>query len=240
MKFKLILLFVSFALLSFTTKTSSVKEMSPAEFSTMSSIDKMLFIEEVYNNLETNKNVLPNLKSFEKGLLGFYALKEQGKIKKNILTIVDYSLPSYKKRLWVIDLNENKILYNTLVAHGVNSGKVYASKFSNRADSNKSSLGFFATGETYIGSHGLSLKLDGLEKGINHKARMRDIVVHGAPYVSKSYIQSSKHKILGRSQGCPALPQKLSKNIIKIIKNKSCLFIYAPDDNYTKKSKLIV
>lgn len=240
MKFNLILLFVSFTFFSFTTKNFSVKETSPAEFSTMTTLDKMLFIEEVYNNLETNKNALPKLKSFEKGLLGFYALKGQGKIRKNILTIVDYSLPSYQKRLWVIDLNENKILYNTLVAHGVNSGRVYASKFSNIAESNKSSLGFFATGETYVGSHGLSLKLDGLERGINHKARMRDIVVHGAPYVSNAYIKSNKNKILGRSQGCPALPQKLSKNIIKTIKNKSCLFIYAPDNSYAKKSKLIV
>jgi len=205
----------------------------------MSSLDKMIFIDGIYNQLDKNKTSLPNLKCFEKGLVGFYALKDKGKIKKNILTIVDYTLPSYQKRLWVIDLNKNKILYNTLVAHGVNSGKLYAKKFSNSINSNKSSIGFFATGETYIGSHGLSLKLDGLEKGINHKARKRDIVVHGAPYVSKSYIQSSKHKILGRSQGCPALPQNISKSIIKTIKGKSCLFIYAHNSSYSRKSKLI-
>lgn len=205
-------------------------------FSKMSLADKKMIIESVYYSLNTNNNSLPKLESFEKGLQGFYALKEKRKIKKDILTIVDFSLPSSQKRLWVIDLKTNKILYNTLVAHGSNSGGLFAKAFSNKIESNKSSLGFFATGESYIGKHGLSMKLDGLEKGINNKARMRDIVVHGASYVSKKYIRD--HKFLGRSQGCPALPEKLSKGIIKTIKNRSCLFIYAPDKTYSNKTKL--
>lgn len=238
MKFKIILLFIFFSFYSHAIGKLSIKDASPAEFSSMTTLDKMLFIEDVYNNLESNKLELPKLKSFEKGLLGFYALKEKGKINKNILTIIDFSLPSTAKRLWVIDLNTNTILYNTLVAHGINSGNVYAKSFSNKVDSNKSSLGFYATGESYVGKHGLSLKLDGLEKGINNNARKRAIVVHGAPYVSKKYANGNQTG-LGRSFGCPALPQKLTKTIIAKIKNKSCLFIYAPDKTYATKSKLI-
>ena len=237
MKFNLILLFVSFTFFSFTTKNSSVKETSPAEFSTMTSLDKMLFIEEVYNNLETNKNALPKLKSFEKGLLGFYALKEKGMIQKDVLTVIDFSLSSTKKRLWVIDLATNTILYHSFVSHGMNSGGEYATRFSNAPDSNKSSLGFFTTGETYTGKHGLSLKLDGQERGINDNARQRAVVMHGAKYANPTILKSQG--FLGRSQGCPAIPEGLKNRIIETIKGKSCLFIYHPSSNYEIASKLI-
>jgi hypothetical protein len=191
----------------------------------------------VYNSLNANNLKLPNLESFTKAFEGYYLLKEAGKIKNNILTIVDFSLSSAQKRMWVIDMNENKVLFNSLVAHGQNSGNEYAEKFSNENESHKSSLGFFTTAEVYNGKHGLSLKLDGLEKGINDKARQRAIVIHGADYVSNSFIKN--HNRLGRSQGCPALPVDLSKKIIEKIKDKSCLFIYYPSENYTSKSKLI-
>ena len=134
-------------------------------------------------------------------------------------------------------MNTKTILYNTLVAHGRNSGNEYATAFSNESNSNKSSLGFYATGEIYIGKHGTSLRLDGLEKGINHNARRRAVVMHAADYVSENFIK--QHERLGRSLGCPALPNNLNKEIVKLIQGKSCLFIYYPSKKYTASSKLI-
>lgn len=183
-------------------------------------------VEMVYNHLHSDKYTLPKLESFAKALKGYYSLKEKGLIKKNVLTIVDFSLSSNSKRLWVIDLATNTILFQSLVAHGRNTGEEFAKSFSNSAQSFKSSLGFYATGEIYSGKHGMSLRLDGLEKGINDNARSRGVVVHGANYVSNSFIKNNKR--LGRSQGCPALPEELSKEIINVIKDKSCLFIYHP------------
>jgi len=135
-------------------------------------------------------------------------------------------MSSNSKRLWVIDLTTNKVLFNSLVAHGKNTGEEFASYFSNKAESFQSSLGFYATAEVYNGKHGMSLKLDGLQKGLNDKARERAVVVHGADYVSENFIKN--HKRLGRSQGCPALPVELNEKIINVIKDKSCLFIYHP------------
>lgn len=180
----------------------------------------------VYANLQTNNFVPPQIQSFSEALIGFYKLKEKGIIKKNILTLIDFSLSSNVKRLWVIDLTTNTILVQSLVAHGRNTGEEFANSFSNNAQSFKSSIGFYATAEVYSGKHGLSLRLDGLEKGINDNARNRGVVMHAADYVSASFIK--KNKRLGRSQGCLAVPIGLSKEIITIIKDKSCLFIYHP------------
>jgi hypothetical protein len=142
------------------------------------------------------------------------------------LVIIDFSLPSTQKRLWVIDFATNSILYHTLVSHGKGTGNINAYSFSNEMHSNKSSLGFYVTGETYSGKHGLSLKLDGLQKHINDKARNRGIVIHGADYATESFIK--KHGFLGRSLGCPAVPAHLHKEIINTIKEGNCLFIYHP------------
>jgi len=180
----------------------------------------------VYADLQTNNFELPQIQSFSEALKGFYKLKEKGIIKKNILTLIDFSLSSNMKRLWVIDLTTNTILVQSLVAHGRNTGEEFANSFSNNAQSFKSSIGFYATAEVYSGKHGLSLRLDGLEKGINDNARNRGVVLHAADYVSASFIKNNKR--LGRSQGCPAVPIGLSKEIITIIKDKSCLFIYHP------------
>lgn len=190
-----------------------------------------------YNSLNSNNYKLPNFDAFSTALEGFYSLKENGIIKKDVLTIIDYSLSSKVKRMWIIDLTENKIIMNSLVSHGKKSGEDYANDFSNLNESNKSSLGFFATGEVYQGKHGLSLKLDGLQEGINDTARQRSIVVHGAEYVSEDFIKN--HNRLGKSQGCPAVPVELSKKIIQIIKDKSCLFIYHPSLGNTKATKSI-
>lgn len=178
---------------------------------------------ERYQSIESNGFDLPQYDSFSKAMDGFDVLKEKQIIQSNILTIIDFDLPSTQKRLWVIDMDENKVLFNSLVAHGKNSGELNAESFSNENESYKSSLGFFVASETYQGSHGLSLKLDGLEKSKNDNARSRAIVIHGADYVSEDFIR--EHNRLGRSFGCPALPLELTKSIISTIKNKSCLFI---------------
>jgi hypothetical protein len=193
-------------------------------------------IETIYNSLNSNHFDLPNLESFKEALKGYYSLKERGLVQKDILTLVDFSLSSNVKRLWVINLDTNTILYNSLVAHGRNTGEEYANSFSNTNSSFKSSLGFYATGEVYNGKHGMSLKLDGLEKGINDNARERGVVMHSANYVSNSFIKCNKR--LGRSQGCPAIPEESLKEIVNTIKNKSCLFIYHPSRSFEKISAL--
>ncbi len=181
----------------------------------------------VYGQLHSaTVSAMPKMESFTKALEGFYKLKAQGKIQKDVLTLVDFSLSSNTKRLWVIDLATNTILYHSLVAHGRNTGDEFAKVFSNKAESYKSSLGFYITGEIYNGKHGKSLKLDGQERGVNDNARNRAVVMHGADYVSESFIRN--HSRLGRSQGCPAIPVELTDDIIDTIKDKSCLFIYHP------------
>jgi hypothetical protein len=193
-------------------------------------------IEIIYNNLNTNQFSLPKLESFKEALKGFYQMKEKGLVEKNILTLVDFSLSSNEKRLWVIDLETNTVLYHSLVAHGRNTGEEFANTFSNTFSSYKSSLGFYLTGEVYNGKHGMSLKLDGLEKGVNDNARSRGVVIHSANYVSNYFIKCNKR--LGRSQGCPAIPKELLSDIVHTIKNKSCFFIYHPSRNYEKSTPL--
>ncbi|SCY71576.1 murein L,D-transpeptidase catalytic domain family protein [Flavobacterium caeni] len=181
----------------------------------------------IYGQLHSaTVSALPKMESFTKALEGFYALKAKGKIEKDVLTLVDFSLSSNTKRLWVIDLGTNTILFHSLVAHGRNTGEEFAKVFSNKAESYKSSLGFYITGEIYTGKHGKSLRLDGQERGVNDNARHRAVVMHGADYVSESFIRN--HNRLGRSQGCPAIPVELTDGIIDAIKDKSCLFIYHP------------
>lgn len=180
----------------------------------------------MYANLQTNHFELPQIKCFSKAVKGFYKLKEKGIIKKDILTLIDFSLSANSKRLWVIDLATKTILFQSLVAHGRNTGEEYANSFSNSPQSFKSSIGFYSTGELYIGKHGVSLRLDGLEKGVNDNARSRGVVMHAADYVSTTFIKNNKR--LGRSQGCPAVPINLSRAMIGTIKDKSCLFIYHP------------
>jgi hypothetical protein len=169
---------------------------------------------------------------FFKAMVGYYNLEGEGKLnqRKNIISVVDFSKPSTEKRLWVIDLDQNKVLFNSLVAHGKNSGENIAKKFSNTSESNMSSLGFYVTDQTYIGKHGLSLFINGMDKGYNANARNRSVVVHGASYVSESFINMFGR--LGRSQGCPALPEDIAPEIIKTIADGTTLFLYYPDKKY--------
>lgn len=156
--------------------------------------------------------------------------------KKDLLTIIDFSQPSYKKRLYVLDLNKEKLLYRTYVAHGRETGLTYAREFSNIPNSHQSSLGFYRTAETYRGKHGYSLRLDGLESQINDLARQRAIVMHAADYARESFVQ--EYGRLGRSLGCPALPPELSQEIISRIKDGSCVFVYADDSEYLTSSQV--
>lgn len=193
-------------------------------------------VETLFNQINFTSEK-PSLEVFSLGYAGFQSLDNSGRIKNKILTLIDFSISANKKRMWVIDLEQKKLLYHTLVAHGRNTGNEYANTFSNEMSSYKSSLGFYTTGEKYYGKHGLSLRLDGLEIGINDKARKRAIVIHGADYVSEDFI--NMHGRLGRSLGCPALPQDLNSEIVESIQNNSCLFIYFPDQHYFSKSPLL-
>ncbi len=169
------------------------------------------------------------------------ALEGYGKIPKkngkNIFTLIDFSKPSTEERLYVFDLDREKMVHRSLVSHGRNSGENYATSFSNESGSHKSSLGFYLTGDTYQGRNGYSMLMHGLEPGINDKARERSIVVHGAAYANPSVIRNGGR--LGRSHGCPALPEAVSEEIIDTIKGGTVMFIYANDRTYLAQSELV-
>lgn len=196
-----------------------------------------------------HKDVLPTTTSVEKlhklapglttkalslGLMAYKHAQENGGIKKSILTIIDYSLPSTRKRMWVFDIHHNQVLYNTYVAHGKNSGDLYATHFSNTPESKASSLGAYVTQNSYIGGKGLSLNLKGLESGYNSNAYNRRVVIHGAWYMQPAFIHS--HGRAGRSWGCPAVNPSEAKPIINTIKDGSMVFAYYPDKNYINHS----
>ena len=171
-------------------------------------------------------------------LAGYSTLKEQGKVTRDgILTVIDFDRPSVDERLFVIDVNQGKLLYSALVAHGSGSGENYAQSFSNVPGSRQSSLGFYTTGQTYDGKNGYSLRLQGLESGLNDNAESRSIVIHGADYVSYDFIK--KHGRLGRSEGCPALSFDAFQQVIDLIKGGSCLFIYHDGKDVISKSTIL-
>nr|WP_261314606.1 murein L,D-transpeptidase catalytic domain family protein [Vibrio hangzhouensis] len=174
-------------------------------------------IKEVYNSAN-----LYGIVEFQLFRDAYLAYEKTTTRSKPLLTIIDYSKPSTEKRFYVIDIEKKSLVFNTYVAHGVNSGKRTATAFSNIINSRKTSLGTFLTDTTYYGSNGYSLRLDGLSKGLNDNARERYIVVHGADYANESFIK--KNGYLGRSWGCPALPEKLSREIIDTIKGGSVIY----------------
>ena len=167
-------------------------------------------------------------------LVAYQKAQLTGLAKKPILTVIDYSKPSSEQRLWVFDVIHEKLLFNTHVAHGKNSGGITPNHFSNQVSSKKTSLGTYVTQDTYMGSHGYSLNLKGLEKGINDNAYNRRVVVHGAEYVEPGFIKSVGHA--GRSWGCLAIAQTLSKSFINLIKDGSVIFAYYPDKQYISHS----
>ena len=193
--------------------------------------------DELYNSISLQEYGLSK-EAFEYAWKGYRYLLEKKMISRtNYLTICDFSQSSKKKRLYIIDVENNKLLTNTYVAHGKNSGGEYANKFSNKPESLQSSLGFYITSQTYTGEHGLSLRILGVDPGYNDKALERSIVIHGAAYVDEARAKAGI--FMGRSWGCPAVPQKESKDIITTIKNGTCLFIYHPSRNYLHGSKIL-
>lgn len=239
-----ILTVVSFLTFSFAfTTTDNLESTTIAEkpIALLESNSENLTIEEeinqVYADFVDNNNSVPDLDSFKNGMMGYFKLADKNLLDKNILTIIDFTLSSTKKRMWVLDMDNNKVLYNTVVAHGKNTGGEFATNFSNKVNSLQSSLGFYITGETYYGKNGYSMFIDGMEKQFNSKARERYVVVHGAAYANPSF--ANKLGRLGRSYGCPALPTALTNDIIDVIKNKSVVYIHSSDKTYLKDSKMI-
>lgn len=153
------------------------------------------------------------------------------------LTVIDYSRPSTEKRLWIYDLRSPHLLYEELVSHGQGSGANVPTKFSNEPETHTSSIGLFATDDTYVGRNGYSLRLNGLDAGFNDRARERAIVMHGAPYVSAAYAKSRGR--LGRSWGCPALRADIAREVIDQVKGSGLVFAYYPDPAWLKKSKYL-
>lgn len=238
------LLVFSFAVTAFSTTSEKVtaetftttEALPDGESDNVSSVSPAEKLFNLYDKL--NLGVLKlNKEAFTMAVKGYNKLQASGKIKNNLLTIVDFSQPSTSKRMYILDMKEGKLVKQSVVAHGRNTGALMANKFSNIPESFQSSLGFYIASETYQGKHGLSLRLDGMENNINNNARARAIVIHGAEYANESFYKSTGY--LGRSFGCPAVPTKDANAIINTMRNGSCLFIYAQDKNYVKASKLI-
>lgn len=176
--------------------------------------------------------------AFQNAWIGYYNLKKRGLLKKtNVLTICDFSQSSTNQRMYVIDVRNRRVLYRTYVAHGINSGEEYATSFSNKMESCKSSLGFYITSGTYTGVNGYSLRIDGVDKGFNDNARKRAIVIHGANYVSMRVVH--KYGQMGTTFGCPAIPTEMTTQIIPVVKNGSCFFIYYPSKKYLAQSTVL-
>lgn len=162
---------------------------------------------------------------------------QKGYAKQRLITIIDYSLPSSTKRLWVVDMSQRKVIFHTLVAHGKHTGGLFAKNFSNKPGSRASSLGLFVTENTYIGHKGYSLRLRGLEPGFNSEAKSRSIVIHGADYATSAF--ASHHGRLGLSWGCPAISPLLVKPLINQIKGGSLVFAYYPDAKWLQNSRFL-
>jgi hypothetical protein len=214
------------------TPSPNGNDRNPVEGSTAALAD------EVYRSCNLSSKGLDR-EVLALGLRGFDRLAASGKVSQDsILTIVDFSKPSLDRRMYVIDLKRRKLLFQTVVAHGRNSGTVYARNFSNRPQSLQSSLGFYITRGTYQGGNGYSLLLDGCEKGFNDKARERAIVLHGADYAEET-LGNSLRGYLGRSFGCPAVPMSIHRELIDKIKLGNPIFLYYPDDDYLQKSRIL-
>jgi hypothetical protein len=168
----------------------------------------------------------------------FYRAKRAGvTVKKPILTVIDYTLASTQKRLWVVDIDNKQVLYNSMCAHGKHSGENYTTSFSNKMGSLKTSIGLFLTKETYFGRDGYSLRLEGLEKGFNDNVKDRLIVFHGAAYVNQKFAAVAGR--IGRSWGCPAVEKSLAKPIINTIKHGTLIFSFYNHPQWLKESKFI-
>ena len=180
--------------------------------------------------------VVPGLsdRTLEMALHAYGCARQRGEVERPLLTIIDYSLPSTEKRLWVLDLDRSQLLFHELVAHGRRSGENEARAFSNMVGSHQSSLGVFRTGADYAGEHGVSLHLEGLEPGINDRAEERAIVLHGASYVSEQFVE--RFGRIGRSFGCPVVRSAIADSLIHTIRGGTLLFAASPDSSYAARS----
>lgn len=192
------------------------------------------YVSTVYQTAGLQQSGL-NLEVFEKALTGYFNIKAQNNLAQNnsVITVVDFTKSSREKRMWIIDLLNKHLLLNTWVAHGRGSGDEMATSFSDTNESHQSSLGFYLADDVYVGKHGRSLRLDGLDAGFNSNARSRGVVVHAAAYVSESTIAAMGR--LGRSFGCPAVSPLVINQVINTIKGKSVFFINGNSNNYTSK-----
>ncbi|HEY4209325.1 MAG TPA: murein L,D-transpeptidase catalytic domain family protein [Puia sp.] len=195
-------------------------------------------LNDLYDQLQL-ENLGLSADAYHKAIAGFLTLVMSGQVRNpGVLSIIDFSRPSTEKRLFVLDMYNGAVLFNTLVAHGRNSGKLLATRFSNRVNSLMSSLGFYLTGDAFMGQHGYSLRLEGKEKGWNDNAFHRCIIMHPADYVSEEHIE--QYGYLGRSEGCPAIPEELDRPVIDSIRGGSCLFIYSPNSRYLHQSGVMM
>ncbi len=222
---------ISMAVLSLVSPTGPSNHSSPAVTVTGGSDVKTEINHLSQKAPELNKKVLAY------ALTAYHKAANNGSVKKQILTVIDYSLPSSKQRMWIFDVNKERLLYQTYVAHGQNSGMTVPSHFSNQSSSKETSLGTYVTKDTYIGHKGYSLNLQGLEKGFNDNAYNRRVVMHGAWYVEPSFIKQSGRA--GRSWGCPSIAQSLAKPVINTIKGGSVIFAYYPDRKYFSHSSFV-
>lgn len=190
------------------------------------------------NTEQKFSNPTANISSqaFTSAIKGWQQLGGLNAFKNKHIVIIDFTKPSTEKRLFIYDAIDQKIIHESLVAHGKNSGELYANSFSNISGSHQSSLGFYKTLNTYTGKHGMSLRLEGLEKS-NNQAFDRAIVIHSASYVSQNFIL--KNGRLGRSHGCPALPEKDYEKVIEWIKEGACIFIYHSQSEYLSQSEVL-
>ena len=225
----LFFIFPVYAWNTYTSTTNFLSYISNNEENSFSSFSLKLYYK--INDSDINFDAL------KYGLKGYLKLQNENSLNNsNYLTIIDMSVSANTERLFIINMETQQLEHKSLVAHGRNSGLEYASRFSNKMSSHQTSLGFYKTSETYIGKHGFSLRLDGLEFS-NDQARKRAIVIHEADYASSDFIK--KNGRLGRSYGCPSIPKKDYNTIINKIKKGSCLFIYYPEPSYLTNSKLI-
>ena len=196
-----------------------------------------LNIKDLYNELNAAQYDL-SFEAFRYAYIGYQSLRKQHRLnEKDLFSIIDFTKDSSSKRFYTIDLEKMKIVYYTYVAHGRNSGEIKSSSFSDAMESNKSSIGFYITGATYIGSKGFSLMLYGDEKGYNSNLAKRAVVIHTANYANENYITRTGR--MGRSLGCPVLPENIYKQVIETIKEKTMIFAYYDDAKYLSSSKYL-
>lgn len=232
-KFSIILVFILFFLFCGTFSGNTLQSNASESSKEIGDTLPISTTKKLYSELHLEKEI--PFKAFEQAYTGYQKIKTN----KPILTLIDFSKPSTKERMYVLDLNQRKVLFKTHVAHGKNSGNNYTTSFSNKQGSNQSSLGFFLTEKTYQGRNGYSLVIAGLEKNINDKAKDRAVVIHGADYVSPNLIKSMGR--LGRSFGCPALPRNINKPIIDAIKGGSVIYAFSEkfNEKYLQESTIL-